>query len=235
MVADFVGFDRRAHLHYVPLPGGDAAVRQPWRMACAWLSLATDDGDAVPARLAGLVAQSRWSQVRQLLESGLAAPTTTSVGRLFDAVAALSGLRAEVSYEGQAAIELEAACDPHERGSYSIDVGEEEGQVVIDPRETIRAVRADVAGGTAVGVIASRFHAALARATVKACVAVASKRQTDLVVLAGGVFQNKRLAEAASAGLARVGLRVLIPERLPAGDGGIAYGQAAVAARRIAR
>jgi hydrogenase maturation protein HypF len=235
LYGDIAEVNRAGALLATRLPGGSQAVRQPWRMACAWLSLATDDGDAVPARLAGLVAQSRWSQVRQLLESGLAAPTTTSVGRLFDAVAALSGLRAEVSYEGQAAIELEAACDPHARGSYSIDVGEAEGQVVIDPRETIRAVRADVAGGTAVGVIASRFHAALARATVKACVAVASKRQTDLVVLAGGVFQNKRLAEAASAGLARAGLRVLIPERLPAGDGGIAYGQAAVAARRIAR
>jgi hydrogenase maturation protein HypF len=235
LYGDIANVNRAGALLATRLPGGSQAIRQPWRMACAWLSLATDDGDAIPAPLAELVAQSRWNHVRQLLASGLAAPTTTSVGRLFDAVAALSGLRAEVSYEGQAAIELEAACDPHERGSYPIEVGEDDGQVLIDPRETIRAVRADAAGGTAVGVIASRFHTALARATVSACVAVASKRETDLVVLSGGVFQNKRLAESASAGLAMAGLRVLIPERLPAGDGGIAYGQAAVAARRIAR
>jgi hydrogenase maturation protein HypF len=216
------------------LPGGSQAVRQPWRMACSWLSLATDGADEVPVALAEFVERSHWSQVRQLVQSGLAAPLTTSVGRLFDAVAALSGLRAEISYEGQAAIELEAACDPHERGSYPIDVDESNGALVIDPRETIRAVTADAAAGTAVGVIAARFHAALARATVDACVAAASKHRTDLVVLSGGVFQNRRLAETASAGLTRAGLRVLMPERLPAGDGGIAYGQAAVAARRMA-
>jgi hydrogenase maturation protein HypF len=234
LYGDITDVHRVGALLAARLPGGSQAVRQPWRMACAWLSLAGDGDEDVPVALAERVERSRWSQVRQLVQSGVAAPATTSVGRLFDAVAALSGLRTEISYEGQAAIELEAACDPHERGSYPIDVNEENGQLVIDPRETIRAVSADAAGGTAVGVIAARFHAALAHATVDACVAAASKRQTDVVVLSGGVFQNKRLAEAAVAGLATAGLRVLMPELLPAGDGGISYGQAAVAAHRMA-
>jgi hydrogenase maturation protein HypF len=233
LYGDSAGVDRAGALLAVPLPGGSQAIRQPWRMACAWLSAAFDEAEEVPVALSEFVEQARWSQVRRLVQSGVAAPLTTSAGRLFDAVAALCGLRAEINYEGQAAIELEAACDPNELGSYPIDLYAEDGRLVIDPRETIRAVCADVAAGTAVGAIAARFHTALAKTTVEACVAVASSHDTERVVLSGGVFQNKRLTEATAAGLTAAGLRVLIPERLPAGDGGIAYGQAAVAARRL--
>ena len=105
---------------------------------------------------------------------------------------------------------------------------------MIDPRETIRALAADVRGGTAVGVVAARFHAALARVTVDACTRAAASHGTEVVVLSGGVFQNRRLLEAVDAGLHAAGLRVLVPERLPVNDGGISYGQAAVAARRMA-
>jgi hydrogenase maturation protein HypF len=149
------------------------------------------------------------------------------MGRLFDAVAALAGIRAEINYEGQAAVELEAACDPQERGSYPIAVGGK--PLVIDPRDTIRAVAADVAAGAPAGVIACRFHRTLARATVDACAALAAAHGTDIVVLSGGVFQSRLLLESASGALAEAGLRVLVPERLPVNDGGIAYGQAAVA------
>ena len=159
---------------------------------------------------------------------------TSSMGRLFDAVAALCGLRASVNYEGQAAIELEAACDPTARGSYPIGVQTEStGTLVLDPREAIAAVDGDVRAGVSVGVVASRFHAGLSRAAVEACALSASTAGTDLVVLSGGVFQNQRLLETVAAGLAGAGLRVLAPERLPANDGGISYGQAAVAARRL--
>ncbi len=103
-----------------------------------------------------------------------------------------------------------------------------------DPRATIRAVAADVQAGVPLGALASRFHRALARATVQACVRAASAEGIDLIVLSGGVFQNKRLLEAVAAGLRASGLRVLTAERLPVGDGGISYGQAAIAARRLA-
>ena len=112
------GFERAGHLWPVPLPGGDAAVREPWRMACAWRAAA--GGDARPLRG---VDPERWRAVARMAETGTASPVTTSVGRLFDAVAALCGLRLEVSYEGQAAMELEAACDGAERGAYRLDVG----------------------------------------------------------------------------------------------------------------
>ena len=152
---------------------------------------------------------------------------TTSAGRLFDAVAALCGIRARVNYEGQAAIELEAACDHRERGAYEIACDE---ALVLDPRPAIRAVARDAAAGVAVGAVAARFHRGLAEATARACILAAERQGLDLAVLSGGVFQNRTLLAGTRAHLERAGLRVLMPVRLPPGDGGIAYGQAAVAA-----
>ncbi len=123
------------------------------------------------------------------------------MGRLFDAVAALCGLRLQVNYEGQAAIELEAACDPAERGRYPIELTDASGMLVIDPRETVRAIVHDLAADVPVGVVAARFHGAVAAATVQACAVAASTAGTERVVLSGGVFQNRRLIEAVAAGL----------------------------------
>jgi hydrogenase maturation protein HypF len=223
-------FARVGSLLPVRMPGGERAIREPWRMACAWLALAEEPA-AVPAALAGRVPDRRWEQVRRLAETGLSSPQTTSMGRLFDAVAALCGLRAEVTYEGQAAIDLEAACDPYERGRYPIEVAHRD-RLLIDPRATVQAIAADVRAGVPLGRVASRFHAAVASATVEACASAASAQAVEIVALSGGVFQNRRLLEAVSAGLRATGLRVLVPERLPVNDGGISYGQAAVAAAR---
>jgi hydrogenase maturation protein HypF len=246
LLGDLASSRRLGTLVSVPLPGGERAVRQPWRMACSWLRAAHEAPPELPRSLSGRVDPRAWRQVRGLIESGTASPQTTSMGRLFDAVAALAGIRAEVNFEGQAAIELEAACDPHERGSYPISVtpgsgggldagsGAGAGLELIDPRPTLRSVAADARAGVSPGVIASRFHAAVARATVQACTRLAAAHGTELAVLSGGVFQNRRLLESVSSGLVAEGLRVLVPERLPANDGGIAYGQAVVAAARLA-
>ena len=233
LVGDLRSFQRVGTLLAVPLPGGAAAVRQPWRMACAWLSAALGADPPVPVSLAGAVAPRAWAQVARLVQTGTASPPTTSMGRLFDAVAALCGIRAEVTFEGQAAVELEAACDPAERGRYPIALGEASGMELIDPRPTIAAVARDVAAGVPVGMIASRFHTAVCEATVRTCARVAAGHGTDRIVLSGGVFQNRRLLESVSAGLNAAGLRVLVPERLPVNDGGIAYGQAAIAAMAL--
>jgi hydrogenase maturation protein HypF len=218
-------FARIGHLLPVRLPGGAQAVREPWRMACAW-SVAS--GIAPSPALAADPARRR--MVTQLARSGLASPWTTSMGRLFDAVAALCGVRTSVNYEGQAAIELEARCDPCARGGYPMSVERRDGLIVIDPRETIHAITADCRRGAGAPVVATRFHRAVARATIRACTLAAGERGTELVVLSGGVFANRRLLEATAAGLAAAGLTVLTPRRLPMNDGGIAYGQAAVAA-----
>ena len=235
LLGDLAGFERAGHLLGVRLPGGARAIQEPWRMACAWLGSISTGVPVMPGTLRGAVAPRVWEQVWALSQTGPNSPFTTSIGRLFDAVAALCGVRASINYEGQAAIELEAACDPGERGSYPIAVSQGgDGELVIDPRETVAAVCADVEAAVSPGAIASRFHAAVADATVRACSALAQAGGVDAVVLSGGVFQNRRLLQATAAGLRRQRLRVLIPQRLPAGDGGISYGQAAVAARRLA-
>ncbi len=233
LLGDLGAFSRVGTLAAVPLPGGAAAIRQPWRMACAWLWAALGDAPALPATLVSAVTPLAWDQIGRLVQTGTASPTTTSMGRLCDAVGALCGIRPEVSYEGQAAIELEAACDPAERGAYEMPVSETGGMAVIDPRAAVAAVAADAAGGVDVGRIASRFHTGVARATADVCVALAAAHRVPRVVLSGGVFQNRRLLETVSAELAAAGLRVLVPERLPVNDGAIAYGQAAVAAATL--
>jgi hydrogenase maturation protein HypF len=159
--------------------------------------------------------------------TGFAAPTTTSMGRLFDAVAALCGLRTHTTYEGQAAIELEAAADRAERGAYELPV-DAEGR--LDARPTMLEVVADQRSGTPAGVISARFHRAVAAATAEACAAAAAESGTERVVLAGGVFQNRLLLEETTQRLRARGLRVLLPERLPPNDGAISYGQVAIAA-----
>jgi hydrogenase maturation protein HypF len=207
-------------------------------MACAWLAEATGNPQpSPPMPLADRVDPARWAAVARIAQAGVAAPITTSVGRLCDAIAALCGLRSVVSYEGQAAIELEAvaelaaAADLGERSAYALPFAD--GQ--LDPRPTILAVMADLAAGASAATVSARFHGALAAATVRACVEVAGAANLSLVVLAGGVFQNRLLLEAVARGLQAAGLRVLIPECLPPNDGAIAYGQAAIAAFGTAR
>jgi hydrogenase maturation protein HypF len=229
-------FERVGLLLPVRQPGGDAAVRQPWRMACAWLTAALGERPQLARGLRGRVAPEAWRQVSELARSGVASPLTTSVGRLFDAVAALCGLRTDVNYEGQAAVELEAALDPAERRAYPLPVaGDDGGPLVLDARVTVRAILRDLERGTAVPAVSARFHNGLAAATALACRIAAERSASRTVVLSGGVFQNHALLAATSSLLEDAGVRVLIPERLPPNDGGIAYGQLAVAAARVAR
>jgi hydrogenase maturation protein HypF len=240
LAGDAARCERFGMLLPLPLPGGDAAAREPWRMACAWLAAALEQSPPpLPSALAGEVAPAEWEAVAALARGGLASPATTSAGRLFDAVAALAGLRARAGHEGQAAMELESAARLDERGAYPLDVVEERGDgaagLVLDPRETIRAIVADLAAGAGAGEVSARFHNALAAATASACTAAAEAHGAGTAVLSGGVFQNRLLLERTAARLRAAGLRVLVPERLPPNDGGISYGQAAVAAAAEAR
>ena len=202
LLGSCAGFERVGHLYPVRMPGGEAAIREPWRMACAWMAAA------------GLDTPPEWANVRRLAETGLASPVTTSMGRLFDAVAAMCGIRETVTYEGQAAVELEAAADPSERAAYPMPE--------LDARPTIAGVHDDLARGVDVARVSARFHNAVARATA------AAYREHPVVVLSGGVFQNALLLDRTVEALGEA--RVLTPRRLPCNDGAISYGQAAVAA-----
>ena len=230
LFGDLRGFERAGLLHPVRMPGGEAAIREPWRMACAWLTESLGEAPALAT-----VDPGSWAQVSELVRTGLASPLTSSAGRLFDAVAALCGLRTAVNYEGQAAVELEAAADPGEDGAYPLPVREDGGErLVMDARETVRGVVAALDEGAERRVVAARFHNAVAAATASACTLVAERRGVETVVLSGGVFQNRLLLVRTASLLRDAGLEVLLPERLPPNDGGISYGQLAVAAARSA-
>ncbi|MBA2763547.1 MAG: carbamoyltransferase HypF [Thermoleophilaceae bacterium] len=228
LVGGLAHVERVGMLAPVRMPGGERAIREPWRMACVWLEAAL--GEPV-SPLPGIEAD-RWEQVAALGRSGVASPITTSAGRLFDAAAAILGLRTEVSYEGQAAAELEGAADLGERSSYELEfVGDD--PLVLDPRSLLRELVADRDSGTDLALTAARFHNGLAAGIASACARLAEAGGLDTVALSGGVFQNRLLLERTSEQLVGAGLRVLRPVRLPPNDGGISYGQAAIAAASL--
>jgi hydrogenase maturation protein HypF len=228
LAGDLAASERVGHLLAVPLPGGDAAAREPWRMACAWLRSA-DPAAAAPAPIAAAVGARRWEQMAAVAE---AAPVTSSIGRLFDAVAAICGVRLVCREEGWAAALLEAAARAtNASGAYPMSVVESE-PLLIDARETVLAAAADVRSGVPAGPIAARFHEALARASAAALQVAAARRGAGTAVLAGGVFQNRLLLERCCELLETAGMRVLTPRLLPPGDGAISYGQAAAAGAR---
>jgi hydrogenase maturation protein HypF len=232
------GVARDGALRAVRMPGGAAAIRQPWRMAAAWLLEAFAEPRPLPRHLRSAVSPARWTAMVAIGESPEMSPLTTSMGRLLDAVGALCGLGAQITYEGQAAIALEAAAWEAERtggppADYEIEIAHNaHGTITLDPRAMLRALTGDLERGAAVPLVAAGVHGAVAAATVLALEQIAARRGLGTAVLSGGVFQNRMLLETVSAGLAGAGLRVLAPERLPPNDGGISFGQAAIAAAR---
>jgi hydrogenase maturation protein HypF len=234
LYGDLGACTRVGHLRAVAMPGAEAAVREPWRMACAWLGDAHGGPPDLCTALRGSVSAEQWSRVTRLARDGARAPLTTSVGRLLDACAAICGIHPRVSYEGQAAIHLEAAATPdiaEAAEAYAVAVDRAgDGLIVMDPRALVLAVERDVAAARTVGDIAACVHGGLVYASASAAQLAAASTGARVVVLSGGVFQNVLLLEALSAALTHCGLRVLVPRQLPPNDGGLSYGQAAVAA-----
>jgi hydrogenase maturation protein HypF len=225
LLADLAGFQRMAHLVPVPLPGGAAAIRQPWRMAAAYL------GSDAPQELIQRNAQ-HWDAVLAMAARRVNAPLTSSAGRLFDAVAAILGIRDSINYEGQAAVELEQRADPTEQGSYPAEVTE--GPTLqLHGVDLVRAAVADQQAGVAPEVIATRFHHGLADAIVRICQMLRDTTGVDVAALSGGVFQNVLLLERTVASLEQAGFRVLTHSRVPPNDAGISLGQIAVAGATV--
>lgn len=225
LVADLAGYARAAHLETVPMPGADRAARQPWRMAAAHLDLAYEGSPPFPLEVQRRQG-NRWDQVLSLARSGVSSPPTSSAGRLFDAVAALLGVRDEVTYEGQAAVELEHLADPAETGSYPVPV--EDG--VLRVSALVRAVTEDLVSGVDRGRVAARFHHALADVVATVCDQLREEHGLSTVALSGGVFQNSLLLAGCLERLQRRHFEVLTHRYVPCNDGGISLGQAAVAA-----
>jgi hydrogenase maturation protein HypF len=235
LLGDLTRFERVGHLRAVRMPGGEAAIREPWRMTCAWLSeLSPGVTPALPGALVGQVRDAKWRSVARLVRGGIASPYTTSMGRLFDALSVLCGGPPDVSYEGQAAIELEMMADEEEVGRYDVQLCGEDGALMMDARPLVRGAIADLDANVPAATVAARVHNGIVDATTRICHLVAEQRDVNTVVLSGGVFQNVLLIERTAEALLAAGLRVLVPQRVPPNDGGIAFGQAAIAAARAA-
>jgi hydrogenase maturation protein HypF len=235
LIADMESYERAAHLKYVPLPGGDAAAREPWRMALSWLrDVFGADALRRPLRFLDDIPEGRRGLVLEAAARGVNAPPTSSLGRLFDAVAALAGVRNAVNYEGQAAAELEQLVSPDEEGAY--EFAYEQGKpLVIDAAPVIEAVVADVRAGVAAGAIAARFHRAVAAMVAAVATRLRDERGLNAVALGGGCFQNVTLLRELASALEGAGFEVLIHQRVPTNDGGLSLGQAAVALARLGK
>lgn len=233
LLGDYRGFQRRGHLASVPMPGGDAAVREPWRMALSHCFAALGpEALILPLPFLSMLPEQDKRLLLRMLERGINSPLTSSCGRLFDAVAALIGVRGRVSYEGQAAIELEALA---ERGAamwnYPYAVISRDNKQVVDFRLMFAAMVQDLLAGVASSEMARRFHDTLTVAVADVCAKIRIDSCVDRVVLSGGVFQNKLLAEGVHALLTERGFQVFSHRLVPPNDGGLALGQAAIAGR----
>jgi len=227
LLAGYGDYERAAHLRYAPLPGGDRAVREPWRVALAWLAttgLPWDD-DLPPVAHARATRPDAPATLAQQIARGINSPPTSSMGRLFDAAAALAGVRQTVTYEAQAAIEFEAACDGEETAAYPFDYAND----LIDPAPLWAALLADRRAGLPLPRLAARFHNGVAHMTRDVCRRLRAAHGLDAIVLSGGVWQNMTLLRATLALLAADGFTVYTHRLVPPNDGGLALGQAAVA------
>jgi hydrogenase maturation protein HypF len=227
LVADFSGFERRAHFRYVGLPGGDTAVRQAWRPALSWLN------EAFGAQLPGdlplfrQVPEREVQLVQRMLARHVNTIATSSCGRLFDAVASIIGLRQQATFEGQAAIELEMAAVSGVEQSYSFEVDGDPARV--DVRPMICEVVRDVRRGETAPVIASRFHNTISAVIAEICCRIRKQDHLNRVCLSGGTFQNVYLLERTVRLLRKSGFEVFLHSQVPPNDGGIALGQAVIA------
>jgi hydrogenase maturation protein HypF len=232
LLADLDGFERVGSFQEVAMPGGEAAVREPWRMAAVFLQAAYGEAmGELDLAFVRRLDRTAWRLLSRAAERGLNAPPTSSVGRLFDAVASLLGLRDRVDFEAQAAMELEALAVPEADRVYSVELHEQDDRTVVQTPDIVRGVVEDILAGVDAEQIGSRFHATLADVIVGTCGRLRERSRLTRVALSGGVFQNVRLLRLAVDGLRRSGFQVYTHHQVPPNDGGLALGQAAIAAR----
>jgi hydrogenase maturation protein HypF len=232
LVCDFLNFERRGHLRYIPLAGGDSAVRQPWRSALAYLrAIFGERALSLPLPMLRHVSGRNLRVVDSMIARKIQTIETSSCGRLFDAVSSLIGICHETSYEGQAAIELEMAASDAS-GSYPFAI-EDAVPFQIDLRPAIEAIVSDSIGGAAAGEISAGFHRTVSDVILTCCRRIRDSHGLSRVCLSGGTFQNLRLLGAAVTSLRAGGFEVFVHRRVPTNDGGLALGQAVIASARL--
>jgi len=239
LIADYHGYSRAGHLAYFPLPGGDLAVQEPWRTAVSLLDLADvplDPGlfpityaQSLPESIPGTPALT---VLEGQLRTGTNAPLTSSMGRLFDGVASLLGICHIISYEGQAAIELEALADPDEPALYTIDISDE---CIFHPGQMIIEMLSDLNQGCDIPIISARFHNTISELVLEMALRLKEIHNLNQVALSGGVWQNMSLLRKSYRALQKAGFTIFVHKQVPANDGGLSLGQAVIGQRFISK
>jgi hydrogenase maturation protein HypF len=229
LIASYADFERFAHLEYLPLPGGDPGLRSPWRIAATYAYSLGVDLEKLP--FLQQLDKEAIRALRKQIHRDATAPLTSSMGRLFDAVASLIGVRNEITYEGQAAMELEALSRPfsEDMETYPYTVDTREGPLVVRLKDLFAGIVRDVRRSTPAGVIGARFHRTLAEVAIDLCLRARELTECNETVLSGGVWQNDILLGLVWAGLQKKGFTVFVHKQVPANDGGLALGQAIIA------
>jgi len=227
-------FERAAHFEYVPMPGGEACIRQPWRMAASYLCRAFGEKFLdLKIDFVKSIDKKRWLILNKMIERGLNSPLTSSAGRLFDTAACIILSRKEAKFEAELPIRLEEATDPSVRGRYAFDVKTSGGELVIDSKKISRGIVKDLLSKTDAFAAAGKFHNTMAYVIQKTAARLRKRFGINNVVLSGGVFQNRFLTEKAFDMLRESGFCVHVHSAVPVNDGGIPIGQVAIANGRI--
>lgn len=234
LACDATGYRRLAHLYRYPMPGADACIHRLYRMVMGVMSeLYVDLDDAMESLRARFeIEEAEAETMRFQLKNNVNSPMTSSAGRMFDAAAAISGVRSEAVYDGQAACELEAAA-VSAQGYYDFDLDRSSEPWVVDTRRVFREMALEAEGGAAPGEMAGKFHATMALIAIETSLALAEETGLRRVALSGGVFQNMTLAGWVVDGLESAGLKVYVHRRVPCNDGGVSLGQAVIGAEKV--
>ena len=230
LIADLKDYERRAHLCYIPLPGSDAAVKEPWRMGATYLyETLGEDFLNLDVDFVKKLDRRKWAVIKNMIDRSVNSPEVSSVGRLFDAVSSIIGVRDFITYQGQAAIELEMMADEKEKEGYLFNLKKEKHIYIIDPRSVIKAIITDAQNGVQKSKISMKFHAGLADLIVKVSKILRKETGINKVCLSGGVFQNMVLRSTSTEKLERNKFQVYNHKNIPPNDGGISAGQVAIA------
>jgi hydrogenase maturation protein HypF len=242
LIADYAIYERKAHLEYVPLVSGRQAIREPWRMAAVWL-YKTFGRDFLNLDIGFVqrLERNKWSTLEKMIETKFNSPLTSSMGRLFDAVSSLVGIRDKTSFEAEAAIELEKAMGSYELElrsekleviGYKFEIREEDS-LIIDPRLIFKGIVEDLKKKKSVSEISKKFHWTITEMVKEVCLKIRQEVGLNKVVLSGGVFQNNFLFKDVPLVLKASGFEVFTHSRVPTNDAGISLGQAVIANRKV--
>ncbi|HIC90628.1 MAG TPA: carbamoyltransferase HypF [Syntrophaceae bacterium] len=230
LVCKLESFERAGHFDYVPMPGGTTAIKQPWRMAISYLHYTYGQRFLeLDIDFLKTVDKKRLKVILQMIERGINSPLTSSLGRLFDGVSALIGLRQDVKYEGQAAMELEMTMEENKDSQYPYEIENKGSKWILSYKSIIKGVVEDVINGLSPGKISTKFHNTLLHMLIEVCLRIRGERGLNAVALSGGVFQNAFLLQGLIKGLHEKDFRVYTHSKVPSNDGGIALGQAVIA------